>query len=331
VKALMAERPGGIEVLAFHDLPMPRPQAGEVLVQVRLAGLNFADIQRRRDAHVPGGMTTYPHPLGREALGTIAQIGAGVEGFAVGQRVAVLVPAGGTHAEFVVAPASATYAIPDSISDEQAAAFPVVGSTAYHVLVHAARAQPGESILVTAAAGGVGTTLIQMARILGLGPVFAAAGSTERVRYACSFGAEAGIDYGSKPLKDSVALLTDDRGVDVALDSVGGALREEALDVLAPFGRLVQFGNATGPSEINYTADGLRGRSVGVFGFSIGVILNRRPDLVRDGVHAILRWIEQGSLRIQVEDIVSIKSAVEANPRLEAREVKGKLLIRMDW
>jgi NADPH2:quinone reductase len=326
----MAERPGGTEVLGVHDLPIPKPQAGQVLIHVRLAGLNFADIQRRREALFPGGRTTYPHHLGREAMGTIAQIGAEVEDFAIGQRVAVLMPGGGAHAEFAVAPASATYAIPDSISDEQGAAFPVVGTTAYHVLRHAARAQPGEAILITAAAGGVGTTLIQMARNLGLGPVFAAAGSEERVRYACSFGADAGVDYGLNRFKDSLAFLTDNRGVDVALDSVGGAIRADALDVLAPFGRLVEFGNASGLPEVIYTADGLRGRSVGVIGFSLGGVLDRLPDLVRVGVGAILSWIEEGSLKIQVEDIVSMESAAEAHRRLETREVRGKLLLRMD-
>jgi NADPH2:quinone reductase len=326
----MAERPGGTEVLAFHDLPMPKPKADQVLIRVRLAGLNFADIQRRREALIPGGRTTYPHHLGREAMGTIAQIGSEVQDFEIGQRVAVLMPGGGALAEFAVAPASATYAIPDSISDEQGAAFPVVGTTAYLVLTHAARAQRGESILITAAAGGVGTTLIQIARKLGLGPVFAAAGSEERVRYACSFGAHAGVDYGSSRLKESLALLTGNRGVDLALDSVGGALRGEALDVLAPFGRLVQFGNASGPPEITFTADGLRGRSVGVIGFSLGFVLDRLPDLVRAGVGAILSWIEDGSVKIQVEDIVSIESVAEAHRRLEARGVKGKLLFRMD-
>ena len=329
VKVLTAEGPGGVEVLSVREIAMPKPGTGEVLIHVRLAAVNFADITARLGTNAPPEGFEYPHRLGREAMGVVAELGEGVQGLTVGQRIAAIF-SGGAQAQFAVAPASSTYPIPESVSDQQAAAFPVVGMTAYHLLCSAARAQRGESLLITAAAGGVGTTLIQIARRLQLGPVFAAAGSSDRVDYACSFGAAAGIDYGSEQLANAIARLTGKRGIDVVLDAVGGTLRIDAFAALTALGRLVNYGNASRQPESTYRSETLRGRTVGVIGFNLAVLLAQRPEVVRASFAEALGWIQEGSLRIDVEDVMPMALAADAHRRLEARQVRGKLLLQFD-
>jgi len=328
LKALLATAAGGADVLALVDREKPRPGPGEVLIGVRLAPVNWADVTGRRGTYAPVGGFDYPHPLGLEAMGTVVELGAGVRDLDVGDRVAAFTIGGG-YAEFALASATATYRIPTEVSDEQAAAFPVVGPPAYNVVVAAGRARPGERILVTAAAGGVGSTIVQVCRKLGLGPVYAAAGSASRAEHARSLGAEAAIDYGSGSLSDAIATVTRGRGLDLVLDSVGGEIRAQAFSALVPLGRLVEFGNGSGMPEADYRGDALRGRVVAVAGFNLAVLRAHRPDLVRESAEQMLQWLAEGTVRIEVEDILPLEAGGEAHRRLETRQVNGKLLLRV--
>lgn len=332
MRAIVASTPGEPDVLELREVPRPEPGPGEILVKTRLAAVNFADVNRRRGTHadVTGG--SFPLIPGLETMGTIARLGSGVSGYAIGQRVAAFARGGsaGSYCEYVVAPAEVALAIPDAVSDEQAAAFPIVGLTAYHLLASVARSRPEDFVLITAAAGGVGTSAIQIGRLLGLARILAAAGSPGRSAHAVALGATHGIDYSKVDLGAAAMAATGGRGVDVVIDAVGGTVRARAYACLAPLGRLVHYGNASGSPEEMPSELEQRSRLIGTSGFSIKALRRARPDLIRASAERILGWMVEGRLRIEVQEVLPLAAAAEAHRRLESRRVTGKLLLRVD-
>jgi NADPH:quinone reductase len=326
MRAVVARGAGGVEVLAVVDVPEPAPAADEVLIRVRYAGVNFADVNARRGTYGGAGGL---RGLGLEVLGEVVAVGVAVRGLAPGRRVAGF-SRGPAYAELAVAHQDLVWPVPDEVPDEQAAAFPVVGCTALHLLRSAARLQPGERVLITAAAGGVGTTAIQLARLEGAGLVVGAAGSADRAEVAVRAGADAGIDYSAGPLDAGLLAAVGPGGVDVVLDGVGGRLRKEALDCLGPFGRLVHFGNSSGTPEDLPSAREQRERNLAVVGFHLAALRAQHRELVASAAAAVLDRLRAGSLRIAVADVLPLAEAAEAHRRLESRQVTGKLLLAVD-
>src|SRR6185312_12730052 len=209
---------GDASVLTWVEKPDPVPGAGEVAIRVSYTGVNFADIQARRGSYHGGEKP--PFIPGLDCAGTITAAGSGVADLRVGQRVAAF-PFGGSYAEIVIAKAELCYALPDAVSD-QAAATILMLVTAYNTITLAGRFKKGEAILVHAAAGGVGSTAVQIARVLGAGKIFATAGDGEKVAIAKKAGADIAIDYNKEDFAERVKAETDGKGVDVVLDSVAG-------------------------------------------------------------------------------------------------------------
>jgi NADPH:quinone reductase len=326
MRAVVARGAGGVDVLALADVPEPVPGPDEVLVRVRLAGVNFADVNARRGTYGGAGGL---RGLGLEVLGEVAAVGAAVRGLTPGLRVAGF-SRGPGYAELAVAHQDLVWPVPDEVPDEQAAAFPVVGCTALHLLRSAARLQPGERVLITAAAGGVGSTAVQLARLCGAGLVVGAAGSADRAKAAVAAGADAGIDYSAGPLAGELAAAVGPGGVDVVLDGVGGRVRTQALDCLGPFGRLVHFGNSSGTREELPTAREQRERNLAVVGFHLAALRAQHRELVAAAATVVLDRLREGSLRIAVGDVLPLAEAAEAHRRLESRRVSGKLLLAVD-
>ena len=233
---------GGPEVLKLEDVEKPRPGAGEALVRIHVAGVNFADtlLRRGRYARQP----EFPETPGFEAAGVVEEVGEGVGGALVGRRVAIL---GGQHcyAEYTVAPAGQLIFLPDQLSLEDGAAFPAQALTAYHMLYTADRVKPGMSVLVHAAAGGVGLQAIQMAKQAGA-RVFGTTSSEEKAKLARDMGADEVILYNKADFAERIKELTQGRGVDLVLDSVGRATFAGSLKCLAPFGHVILYGAASG-------------------------------------------------------------------------------------
>jgi NADPH:quinone reductase len=327
MRAVVAQRPGGPEVLEVVDVPVPVAGAGEVLLQAHMASVNFADVYRRRGIQAVG----FPLIPGLEAVGRVAVVGPGVTGVNVGQRVAAFARGGvsGSYAEFVVAPASTLLVVPDELTDEQAASFPIVGLTAFHALASAARLQPGESVLVTAASGGVGGVAIQVARLLGADVIIAAAGSESRARHGLELGASHALNYSDQDVASGLRDLGFSEGVGVILDGVGGRVRQECFTALGPFGRLVHFGNASAEPEQPLDETLARNRLIGSIGFSLRELRRCRPDSVRASAEKVIDWILESSLRIEVDDVIPLEEARAAHARIESRNVTGKLLIRI--
>jgi NADPH2:quinone reductase len=319
--AIVVERTGGPEVLTWQARPDPTPGPDEVTIRVTASGINFADIQRRR-----GGYRGGPPPFtpGLDCAGTVLAVGAGVTQFRVGQRVAAF-PEDGGYTEIARAKTVLTYALPEAVSDEAGASLTML-VTAHNLLVQSARLQQGESVLITAAAGGVGTIAIQMARALGAGTILAVAGGPEKLAVARDSGADVTIDHRSDDIAARVKDATEGRGVDVVLDSVAGELFAAIFPVLAPFGRYAVYGLASGePGHV--TSDALHMTNRAVIGYSTGGYRAARPAALRPGVDGAFDLVARGAVKVLVGASYPLREAAEAQRFVESRASHGKVLL----
>jgi NADPH2:quinone reductase len=214
MKAVRIHTLGGPEILRYEDVPDPQAGAGEVLIKVAAAGVNYADLGRRKGTYAR--QISLPAILGSEVAGTVVQIGPGVEGFTPGERVMAWAGRGG-YAEYVTAPVATVYAIPASLSFEAAAGMPVVFLTAYHLLKTCARVRPGETVLIQAAASGVGTIAVQLAKLWG-GRVIATASTDDKLKRVQELGADVLINYSQRDFVSEAMRATDQHGVEVILE-----------------------------------------------------------------------------------------------------------------
>jgi NADPH2:quinone reductase len=283
--------------------------------------VNFADIQRRRGGYRGAAPPFVP---GLDVTGTIAAVGEGVHELRAGQRVAAF-PVDGGYAEVVRARAVLTYPLDDAIPEEAAASL-VVLVTAYNLLTMVTRLRQGESILIHAAAGGVGSTAVQMARALGAGRIVGTAGGAEKVRIAREAGADVVIDYTSEDLAAAVRGATAEKGVDVILDAVAGDVFAQSLPVLAPFGRYCIYGMASGkPGEVKSNELHMSNRAV--LGYSSNGYRDARPEALRDGVRGAYELVAKGAVKILVGARYALCDAAEAHRHVESRASHGKVLL----
>ncbi|MFI6624961.1 zinc-binding alcohol dehydrogenase family protein [Streptomyces sp. NPDC050528] len=325
MRAIGFDEIGGPEVLRTVEVPTPRPGPGEVLVRVAYAGVNYAEVQHRLGDFGP------PSPLdipGMEASGQVAALGEDVSGLAVGDPVAVYLPDGGGYAEYAVAPARFTFPLrtpSGEIGLRTAGGSALVLPTAYGVLAAAARLRAGDSVLIHAAAGGVGSVAAQLARALGADTVFGTVGSADKAEYAKRFGYDAVFPREDFP--DAVRDATGGRGVDVVLDPVGGPTRLASLDVLAPFGRIAFYGEAARHPDLNLPLLPLWKNNRGLTGYNIGDVSRRAPDLLRAHALAALELVASGGVHIDVTDVLPLAAAARAHERMQAGLNVGKTLL----
>ncbi len=322
MRAIVCRELGGLETLEMQDLPPAELQPGQVRVAVKAAGLNFAD-----NLLIAGKYQqkqTPPFVPGFEVSGVITELGAGVEGLAVGQRVMALLSAGG-FADEAVAQASDTYAIPDAMDWTTAAGFPVAYATAHHGLVERGRLKPGDSLLVHGAAGGVGLTAVEVAAAIGA-RVIATAGGPEKVQVALDHGAAHGIDYKTQDIRETVKGLTGGVGCDVAYDPVGGDMFEASLRSLAPGGRILVIGFASGTVP-QIPANILLVKNATVIGYWFGAYRTLDPDGLRRSMGELLTLWQMGRLKPHVSATYPLDRAVEALEALKGRGTTGKIVL----
>lgn len=326
MRAVVIPRFGDPEVLELREVPVPQPGAGQVIIQVAYVGVNYADLMARQRGYM---VEQLPFVPGYEVSGTIHALGAGVEGLSVGQPVAALTVRNG-YAEFVAASALLTFPLDQQapqIDLPIAAGFPAVGLTAYNLLADVARLRPGESVLIHAAAGGVGIAAAQIARQLGAGQILGTVGSQDKIAYARSAG------YDQAVLREEfvqvVQEATQGRGVDVVLDSVGEPVRSQSLALLAPFGRLVVFGNAGGQPDLSFAPMSLLAGSIAIMGYSITGLTQSAPQLVAETARKVLPLVATGAVRIDITATLPLEQAAEAHRRIEQRTATGKLLLQL--
>lgn len=320
MKAIIMTGIGGVEVLDFVDRPDPMPGAGEVLVAVAAAGVNFMDVGVRRG--IAWQEMPDPKILGVEGAGRVLALGAGVDRFRVGQRVA-WVYAPGSYAERVVVPADALVHVPDAIDDRTAAAVMMQGLTASHFATDFYPVQPGDTALVHAAAGGLGLLLTQIVRLRG-GRVIGRVSSETKAAAARAAGAEHVIVDADGDFAAKVLDLTNGKGVHVVYDGSGPATFQGSLDALRRSGTFCWYGpvlGAPGPIELMRLP-----RSVKI-GYAVFSDHIHTPALLRAHTARLFDWIASGALRVHVGGSFPLAEAADAHAALEGRGTTGKLLL----
>ena len=341
MKAVLVRRHGGYEVLEIADLPKPAAGPGQAVVRIHAAAMNHLDTWVRRG--MPGVTLPLPMILGSDGAGIVAEVGAGATGLKEGDRV--LVAPGfsclhcrhclsgweplcrdygiigehcnGTQAEYALLPAANLMPLADALSFEEAAAFPLVFLTAWHMLVARARVRPGEDVLVQAAGSGVGTAAIQIAKLHGA-RVIATAGSDAKVARLREIGADEVLNYRSGDLLDAIRRLTGKRGVDVIIESLGQDTWDLGLKALAKGGRMVTCGATTGyqtQTDIRY----LFSKGLSILGSTMG----SRAELLE-----IVRLVEMRRLRPVIDRVLPLDRVAEGHRAMAERALFGKIVLR---
>jgi NADPH2:quinone reductase len=325
MKAVYISQPGGPEALEIRNVPAPVPGPGEVLIDVVAAGLNRADVQQRKGHYPPPkGASEIP---GLEVSGRIAGFGPDVaKPFSVGEKVVALL-AGGGYAEQVAVPAGQVLRVPDGVDLVTAAALPEVAATVYSNLIMTAQLQPGETVLIHGATGGIGTMAVQLAKAFGA-KVATTAGTAEKVSTATAFlGADIAINYAEEDFGASLRAQNGGRGADVILDVVGAKYLKQNVDALADYGRLIVIGLQGGTKgELDL------GKLLGKRAAIVGTALRPRPaeektvimNAVRDSVWPLLA---DGRIRILVAKTFPLDQVRAAHEYFDSGEHMGKVLL----
>jgi NADPH2:quinone reductase len=303
---------GGPEVLELvEDHPQPEPAEGQVLIRVTRAGINFADTHARENTY----LASYELPL---------IPGAEVAGEVDGQRVVALVGTGG-YAEYAVAPKESVFPLPDGVSDAAALAIIIQGLSAWHLLRTSAHLAEGESVVVHAAAGGVGSLAVQLAKRYGAGRVIATASSEDKRALALELGADAAVDPGEEELAAALREANGGAKVDIVLEMAGGRVFDQSLRALAPFGRLVTYGLASGePNQV--VNGGLMRRSQAVIGFWLMHCFGR-PGMIAEPLEELFGMVAAGELRVVEGKVYGLSEAARAHEEMQARRTSGKLVL----
>lgn len=313
---------GEPEVLRILDVADPVAGPGQIRMRVAVSGVNFRDVGVRRHGRNEGSRVPEPVITGIEASGVVESLGDDVEHLRLGQRVATICPGGG-YGDLLVVPAAQVIPLPDSISDEIAGTFTMTGFTAWHLLHTAAQIQPGDTILVHAAAGGVGIMLSQIARRAGA-TILGTVGSDDKMETAKRFGADHVINYQQTNFADAVQEITGGRGVDVVFDAVGAATCVGDVAALRPFGKLVSFGRASGPPQLGMAE--LQPKSLQWAYFGVFTAW-QHPDIWSRGVASLVPLIASGAVDPHITETYPWEEAPEAHRRLEGRLSQGKLAL----
>jgi NADPH:quinone reductase len=322
MKAVQVDQFGGPEVLALVDVPRPEPGPDEVVLEVRAAAVNRVDIlQRSGRYHTPPPLPFVP---GREASGLVEAVGADVKDFHPGDRVVALVGRPGGYAQFMAASARRAFSVPEKVDWPAAASLPIAWLTAWYCLRRVARVQPGETVLVHAAASGVGDAAVQMAKHIGA-QVIATAGSDEKVAWAGANGADWGVNYERQDVVAEVARITEDKGVQVVIDAVGGPAFSLSLKAVGRGGRVVALANVSLEDSVVNTRD-FYPKNATIYGLQIANLMEEgydpRPDL-----EELMGLVASGTLRVHVDRVFPLEEAPAAHAYLEERRNRGKVVL----
>ena len=320
MRVIRVHQYGGPEVLKWEEQPAPKPEAGQALVRLEAVGVNYIDIYHRTGLY----KNPLPFTLGLEGAGVVEAVGAGVSEVRVGERVAYQ-GVQGSYATHALVPAARLVSLPAGLDARTGAAAMLQGTTA-HYLVHATYPlKPGETALVHAAAGGVGLLLIQMAKRLGA-RVLGTVSTPEKALLAKEAGADEIIQYTTQDFEAEVKRLTGGRGAQVVYDSVGKTTFEQSLNVLAPRGTLVLFGQASGPvPPVDLGTLAAKG-SLYVTRPTLWHYVATREELLKRAGE-VLGWVKSGELKLRIEHTFPLAQAAEAHRALEGRRTTGKVLL----
>jgi NADPH2:quinone reductase len=320
MKAVRVHKTGGLESLCYEDLPVPSPAPGQALVKIHAIGLNYIDVYYRTGLY----KAQRPFTPGMEAAGTVEGVGDGVTSVKPGDRVAY---AGimGAYAEYAAVNAEQLVKLPEAVEFQTAAAAMLQGMTAHYLTYSTFPLKSGQTLLLHAAAGGVGLLLTQIAKQIGA-RVIGTVSTAEKAALARDAGADQIILYTQTDFEQEVRRITKGEGVDVVYDSVGKATFEKGLNCLKPRGMMVLFGQSSGPvSPVNPGILSMKG-SLYLTRPALGSYTAKRDELVwRAG--DILNWIAGGKLKIRIDSVIPLKEVAKAHQALEGRKTAGKVLL----
>ncbi|HKO90906.1 MAG TPA: NADPH:quinone oxidoreductase family protein [Polyangiaceae bacterium] len=325
MKAVVLEELIGFSGLRVVEVERPVPGPGELLVEVKAAGLNYAELEQTHGRYPLG--KRLPHVMGFEAAGIVVETGAQVENFKRGDRVAALTSSGG-FAEYATVDASVALPIPDGLSYQDATTIVVQGLSAYALLNLAAKPRPDETLLVQAAAGGVGLYLVQLAKLMGVKRVIALASSEEKLTVVRALGADVAINYAERDWPLKLEEATFGNGVDVVLEMSSGEVQAECLKRLAPFGRVVFFGAKNMHDTLS--AEQMKQlifRNQSLVCFNIPTL---RPDQLRACAGALLALVSDGKLKFFAQRAFPLSEPIRAFEALASRNTIGKVVLVPD-
>jgi NADPH2:quinone reductase len=320
MKGIQVKRYGGPEVLEYGELPDPVPGAGEALVNVRVAGVNFTDIYQRTGRYAG----TLPFTPGVEGVGVVERVAPGVTDVRPGDRVGWVMIKGG-YAERVVLPAQRLVPIPNGVDDRTACALLLQGMTAHFLLRDCYRVQKGEWVLIHAAAGGVGLLAVQIAHAIGA-RIIGTTSTGEKAALARAAGADEVVLYTKEDFQQAARRFTGGDGVSVVYDSVGKTTFDKSLDSLRPRGYMVLFGGASGPvAPIDPMILNAKG-SLFLTRPTLGNYVSTRAELLGRAAD-LFAWAANGEIRVRAEHDYPLADAARAQADLEARKTTGKVLL----
>jgi NADPH:quinone reductase len=321
MKAVIHNEFGNADVLTFTEVETPELNESEVLIKSAFTSVNYADIKSRKGAKGSGDFPLIP---GLDVSGTIEKAGRGST-FSTRDRV-IAFPIGGSYAEYVKANEQLVFKIPDSLSFEQAAAMPTVSILSYILLHEIGQVKKSDTIVIHSAAGGVGSMLVQLAKLAGVETVIATVGNMNKETYVKDLGAD--LVYTYDTFAEEVSKLTNDLGANVIFDSVAGEVTARSLDCLGLYGTLVQFGNSTGKAGSFKTSD-VHSSCRNVKGFSLGTTRKHRPELLAPVADKVIELFTSKKISLPIARIFDLRDAAKAHELIESRDYEGKVLIRV--
>jgi NADPH2:quinone reductase len=321
MRAMICRAWGEVESLKLEDVAVPTPGPDDVLIAVKATAVNYADALMTAGRYQT--KPELPFSPGLETAGTVAACGSRVTRLRPGDRVMAILAYGGL-AEMAVAPAAETFAIPSRMSFEEAGAFPVAYISSHVAIRWQGRLEPGETLLVLGAAGGVGLTAVEIGKAMGA-RVIAAASTAEKLSVARERGADDLVNYSTEKLTERVMALTDGKGADVCFDPVGGELFDAALSALGWGGRILVVGFVGGMQQI--PANRLLVKNRAAMGTSLRYFRWHAPEKLRASVDELLRWYEEGKLRPCISHRLPLEKSVEAIKLLTDRRAYGKVVV----
>lgn len=324
MKQIIVNEFGGPEKLVLHEATVPSVGDGQIRIKVEATGVNFSDAMQRRNQYVFS--VTLPYLPGFEVAGIVTELGNGVNNVSVGDRVVAMLPGGGGYAEYAVTPSYLAAVLPPTISAQESLALQVQGLTAYLMLKDGAKLQAGQTVLIHAAGGGVGTLLVQMAKQMGAGKIIATASNAEKLAVAKSLGANELINYSQADWVQKVKDATGGKGVDLILDGAGGEIFQNSILCLAPFGKLISYGNPGGGSTSIEAFRLLVNNNNIVQGFGLASYFEI-PHLMQEAYHYLFSQVATGKLKVHIGQSFPLKDAAEAHRKMENRKTTGKTVL----
>ena len=321
MKAIVQSKFGDASVLSYSDVEIPKIGDKECLIKVAFMSVNYADIKTRIGNK---GKGNFPLKLGLDAAGTIVEAAVNSP-FSIGNRV-IAFPKGGSYAEYVIANEQLVFKIPDSLSFEQSAAIPTVSILSYMLLHEIGQIQKTDTIVIHNAAGGVGSMLVQLAKLSGVQKIIGTVGNIEKVNYVKKLGADVVCTY--ETFTEVVLKQTNNQGANIIFDSVAGDVTSMSLDCLALYGTLVQFGNSSGKAGTFKTSD-VHSSCRSIKGFSLGTTRKHNPVRLAPVAEKVIELFELKHITLQIAQVFNLSDAAEAHKLIESRNYEGKVLLKV--